>query len=232
MIKILRLSRMKDQVKNDQIIFQSLTEPLLEGQLKIEPQWPDLNAFLIFATMAAITVCGLFMLWTFFRMRRLSAIVLALQQPNAARAMSTDVSSFVYKQITKPVETSEALNFDTEIAWDHVIFLLCLLNFIWFLLNAYSAIRRNNLNKSVIKLEITSGDLCVLLSIIRLPLCPVFCRIEQPSDVTSVSIHGPWFARKLKLSKKISNKPGKLFNNQYRNRKKFKDTKIYKAKFL
>ena len=196
----LSLSRMTDQVKNDQIIFQSLTEPLLEGQLKIEPQWPDLNAFLIFATMAAITVCGLFMLWPFFRMRRLSAIVLALQQPNAARAMSTNVPSFVYKQITKPVETSKALNFDIEIAWDHVIFLLCLLNFIWFLLNTYSVIRRNNLNKSMIKLEITSGDLCVLLSVIRLPLCPVFCRIEQPSDVTSFSIHGPWYARKLKLN--------------------------------
>ena len=52
----------------------------------------------------------------------------------------------------------------------------------------------------MIKLEITSGDLCVLLSVIRLPLCPVFCRIEQPSDVTSFSIHGPWYARKLKLN--------------------------------
>ena len=34
----LSLSRMTDQVKNDQVIFQSLTEPLLEGQIQIEKQ--------------------------------------------------------------------------------------------------------------------------------------------------------------------------------------------------
>ena len=82
----LSLSRMTDQVKNDQVIFQSLTEPLLESQLKIEPEWPDLNAILIFATLAAISVCILFMTWTFFKMRNGSRLeptktLLGLCQP-------------------------------------------------------------------------------------------------------------------------------------------------------
>ena len=67
-------------------------------------------------------------------------------------------------------------------------------------MNAYSIIKRNSLNKSMIKLEITSGDLCVLLSVVQLPLCPVMCHIEQPSDVTSLSIQGPLYARKLHLN--------------------------------
>ena len=195
----LSLSRMTDQVKNDQVIFQSLTEPLLEGQLTIEPQWPDFNAILIFVTMAAVAICTLFMTWTFFRMRKLTALVAALSQPKLAKAMPTNVPSFIYKQPVRPVETSETFQFDFEVAWDHIIFLLCLLNFIWFLLNAYSVIRRNNLNKSMIKLEITSGDLCVLLSVVQLPLCPVRCHIEQPSDVTNFSIRGPFYARRLHL---------------------------------
>ena len=196
----LSLSRMTDQVKNDQVIFQSLTEPLLEGQLKIEPQWPDLNAFLIFATMAAICGCTLFMTWTYFKMRKLTAMVAALSQLNHAKAMPTNVPSFIYKQPAKPVETPETFNIEFEVAWDHIIFLLCLLNFIWFLVNAYSIIKRNSLNKSMIKLEITSGDLCVLLSVIQLPLCPVMCHIEQPSDITNLSIQGPLYARKLHLN--------------------------------
>lgn len=52
----------------------------------------------------------------------------------------------------------------------------------------------------MIKLEITSGDLCVVLSVMRLPLCPVFCNIELPHDIANLSIRGPWYARKLSLT--------------------------------
>ena len=196
----LSLSRMTDQVKNDQVIFQSLTEPLLDGQLKIEPQWPDFNAFLIFATMGAITICITFMTWTFFKMRKLTALVAALSQPSAAKAMSTEVPSFVYKHAPKPTESSSTFVIDFEVAWDHAIFLLCLINFVWFLLNTYNIIKHNNRNKSMIKLEVTSGDLCVLLSVMQLPLCPVYCHIEQPSDICSLSVKGPWYAKKLKVN--------------------------------
>ena len=34
----------------------------------------------------------------------------------------------------------------------------------------------------------------------QLPLCPVYCRIEQPSDISSLSVKGPWYARKLKVN--------------------------------
>ena len=121
-------------------------------------------------------------------------------QLNHAKAMPTNVPSFIYKQPAKPVETPETFNIEFEVAWDHIIFLLCLLNFIWFLVNAYSIIKQNNLNKSMIKLEITSGDLCVLLSVVQLPLFPVKCHIEQPSDITNLSIQGPLYARKLHLN--------------------------------
>ena len=140
--------------------------------------------------MATILVCISLMTWTFFRMRKLTALVTALSQPNLAKAMSTNVPSFVYKQASKPSENTETFNINFELAWDHVIFLLCLINFIWFLLNAYSSIKHNNRNKSMVKLEVTSGDLCVLLSVMRLPLCPVFCRIKQPTDITSLSVKG------------------------------------------
>ena len=47
----LSLSKMADQAKQDQMLFQSLTEPLLDGQLGIKPDWHDLNAILLFITM-------------------------------------------------------------------------------------------------------------------------------------------------------------------------------------
>ena len=117
--------------------------------------------------MGAITICISFMTWTLFRMRKLTALVAALSKPSLAKAMSTKVPSFVYKQAPRPSESANTFEIDFEIVWGHVIFLLCLIDLIWFLLNAYSVIKHNNRNKSMIKLEVTSGDLCVLLSVMQ-----------------------------------------------------------------
>ena len=35
---------MTEQAKQDSVIVQSLTEPLLNGQIDIQSEWPDLNA--------------------------------------------------------------------------------------------------------------------------------------------------------------------------------------------
>ena len=116
------------------------------------------------------------------------------------KSMSTEIPSFIYITAAKPTAASESFKLDFDLACDHVIFLLCLLSFVCFFLNIYRIIRRNNLNKSMLKLEITSGDLCVLLSVMKLPLCPVFCRIELPHDVANLTLYGPWYDRKLSLN--------------------------------
>ena len=111
---------MTEQAKQDSVIFQSLTEPLLNGQIDIQSEWPDLNAILIFAC---------------------------------------------------------------------------------FLLNAYCMVRKfKRINASGLKLEVTSGTSCVLLPVLKLPLCPVFCHIEMPHDVANLSVHGPWHSKKLYLN--------------------------------
>ena len=120
----LSLSRITDQVKNDQVTVQSLTAPLLEGQLNIEPHWPDLNAFLRFATMAAITVCTLFMIRTFLKMRRLTAMVAALNQPNVNQC-----TIFCIQTSSWPSESTEAFNLNFEVAWDHAIFFALFVKF-------------------------------------------------------------------------------------------------------
>ena len=140
------------------------------------------------------------MFWTIRKIRKLSATLVVLQQMKLVKSMSTEIPSFIYKTAAKPTITSESFKLDFDLAWDHVIFLLCLLNLVCFLLNIYRIIRKNNLNKSMLKLEITSGDLCVLLSVMKLPLCPVFCRIELPHDVANLTLYGHGYDRKLSLN--------------------------------
>ena len=67
---------MADKAKNDEIIFKSLAEPLLDGQLAINSSWPDFNALLIFISGGLATLALLALLWMHFRIRKLSAALL------------------------------------------------------------------------------------------------------------------------------------------------------------
>lgn len=60
----LSLKKMADQAKQVSVIFQSLAEPLLDGQLNIQSEWPDSNAILIFVTMGTTIASSLLMFWT------------------------------------------------------------------------------------------------------------------------------------------------------------------------
>lgn len=64
----LNLSKMADNAKKDEVIFQSLTDPLLNGNIAIDAQWPDLNALLILITMTTTILSSLLMIWTLFKM--------------------------------------------------------------------------------------------------------------------------------------------------------------------
>ena len=151
--------------------------------------------------MGTTIASTLLMLWTFFKIRNISTALLILQYTKVVKSLATDMPSFVYKSPTKPSAAPIIFQFDFDLAWDHVIFILCLLNFACFLLNAYCMVRKfKRINASVLKLEVTSGYSCVLLPVLKLPLCPVFCHIEMPHDVANLSVHGPWHSKKLYLN--------------------------------
>lgn len=48
----LNLSKMVEIAKNDDIVFQTLAEPLLDGQLAIQSDWPDVNGILTLVALS------------------------------------------------------------------------------------------------------------------------------------------------------------------------------------
>ena len=71
----LSLSKMADKVKNDEIIFKSLSEPVLDGYLDINENWPDFNALLIFICGGLAIGALVAFMWVgfFFKIRALCA---------------------------------------------------------------------------------------------------------------------------------------------------------------
>ena len=87
---------MADKAKNDEIIFKSLSEPMLDGYLAINENWPDFNALLIFICGGLAIGALVAFMWMLFKIRTLSAAILVLQQTKSANAFSTRLPSFIY----------------------------------------------------------------------------------------------------------------------------------------
>lgn len=185
----LSLSKMADAAKRDAKIFQSLAEPLLDGEIAINSQWPDLNAILILITMTTTAASVVLLIWTFLKIKTLSAAVLALQLAKRVDALPSTLPSFIYKsQTITQNDEFNTFKFLDLIKWEHAIFTLLLLMFVFLIFLSYTTLKKRN--RPAICLEITNTRRSVLIEIAQLPLCPSHCKVSNPGSVTDVNIVG------------------------------------------
>jgi hypothetical protein len=194
----LNLSRMVSLAKQDSAAFQSLTEPLIEGLINIQSNWPDLNSILIFSTLGDTVGLVIFAIWSCLKIRKLTMAVAILNNIKTVRASTSPIPSFIYKVSTETSEDSSFPNINIDLTWEHVILFVCLLHFLFVL---FKFLKKHYYNKSTtLMLELTTGDSCILLPVLTLPLCPAFCKIKSPSDICNFQLKGPWYNRKLTFS--------------------------------
>ena len=184
----LSLSKMAESAKKDATIFQSLAESMLDGEVTIESNWPDLNAILILVTMGTTVLSSLLLFWTFFKLRKMATAITVLQQCQRIESLPTTVPSFIYKS-NQPVNSSEVFNLDlTVLKWDQAIFavvfvMCCLLIYLLF------RIRSKNETPKIC-VEVTNTQQCVLIEIASLPLCPSQCTIQPPTSIVDIDVGG------------------------------------------
>ena len=195
----LNLRKMADKAKNDEIIFKSLSEPMLDGQIAINSEWPDFNAILIFISGGLAVCASLALLWMFFKIRSLSAAILILQQGKAASALSTQLPSFIYKQVTESTGEVSSFTLDITLQWDHAIFLLNLFILAVSFIVLLKVYRNYHSHIPWLCAEITSINDCILVPLVRLPLCPAHCHIQVPSTISNLSLQGSWFSPVLQV---------------------------------
>ena len=190
----LSLARMVKKAKKDEVIFQSLAEPILNGDIQIQQTWPDTNGILTVVALALSCLTTLASVYMFFKMRSLSAALMLMQQVRSIKALPTDLPAFIYKHTTES-STSNQIDFSTFISWDRVLFLLLLINSFIVLVIAYKVFKTNN--QKQLLLEITNMKDCVFLTVITMPLCSSQMNIQAPQSVSSLEVSGPWYDPKL-----------------------------------
>ena len=194
----LSLAKMAQTAKDDKVIFQTIAEPLLDGQIKLDDNWPTTDNILLYIVTVATGLCIAFFVWTIFKIRKLSAGLLIIERVQKAQALVTDVPSFIYHTNNKPTQEYSTIGFSIQMTWDKANFILlcvlitCIVIFLWK--------RYQFKTRSKICLEITCGKMCALLDIMQLPMCPSYYHINVPYSINELSVQGNWYSPKLHLS--------------------------------
>lgn len=71
----LNLSKMVKAAKKDELVFQSLTEPLIEGNIQINSSWPSVSDIIDFVAFAISSIAIFGVIFTFLKVRKLLAII-------------------------------------------------------------------------------------------------------------------------------------------------------------
>lgn len=193
----LNLSKMAMLAKSDSMIFQSLSEPLLEGQIKLPSSWPDTDSILLLVTMSVTVILALLLVKTIFQVRALTVALVTLQRTQSVKALPTTLPSFVYTNKPKQEIFNTTWDWLTDLSWDHANFallFLCLICLIAILIKLFHSHQKPHLC-----LELTSAYACVQLTVVCLPSCPSQYEISSPTDMSLFEVMGPWYNPKLSV---------------------------------
>ena len=193
----LSIRKMAESARQNKTIYQSLAEPLLDGDIKINSNWPDKNAFIIFGLSGITATSIVISVLTCIKVKSLAQTVLLMQQVKPIKAFPTTIPSFNYKHDVAVINQETNFLNALAVTWEHGIFILALVTLALVILLIY--FRKYKRNEPTLCLEVTNTQKCLLIDIARLPLCPSHCKIDAPTAITDVDIQGSWYARKLNI---------------------------------
>ena len=184
----LSLEKMAEAARNESVIFRSLTEPLLSGDISIDQSWPTTDKIILYATAAVAIFSLIAFIVTFLKLRKVLVILTVLQNVNINKANASTLPSLVYKNDnTTPAPTE--LFFKIDLTIDHYILAMCIL-ILLFLVSKLIYKYKNKCSKTVLLAELTNGETCVHIPLRAMSLCPNYWNINVPKEVSIISIQG------------------------------------------
>ena len=193
----LNLSKIAEATKNDAKIFQSLAEPLIDNQIKLQSDWPDLDGILLLCCMGFTLLLSAVTVWSVCKIRSLTTALLIVQKVQKAKSMATELPSFIYKSKIKTIEEPK-FNFDIDISWDQANFML--LSILVLIAFVYLWRKFKYHRTSKLCLEIVSDNHCVFVDIHSLPMCPSNYQIQVPESITGLEVTTKCFIPTLHVS--------------------------------
>ena len=206
----LSLKRIAHSVKNQDVIFESLTESLLDGEIDINSSWFDLKSILIIVSLGVSALAVAASITMFLKIKTLTAMVLVLQ--NVAYVKAAPLPSFNYVMPVTPATTSFFPSFQSM--YEHIPMAMISICVILLAVLLYKVFAKRS-HDTYILLEITTGSMCEIILIMSLSLCPSYWKIEPPTRIADLHITNT-FNTKLNITWTNFNVKGKYTHQALR----------------
>lgn len=192
MPKHLSLRKMANAVKKDQVIFQSMVDPLLDGTITTAEAWSIVPQIITYTSFALATSAILILVYVLFRLRKLTLILMLLNVSPPANSHSVP-SPLQYDNQNLITNSQSDVACVTTVQWPHSLLgifslSILLMIFVWYY-------KRYHQHHTTLSLEITTGSSCVSLPILHLPLCPPYWSITFPSNIHNIHVTGTLFPK-------------------------------------
>ena len=183
----LSLKKMAARVKQQNSIYSSLAESMLDGEIKIDDNyWSLTNNIISIIAITTPFVNAILIFWLFYKFRILAAAI-TLYKPVKTAPTTTLMFEYVPASTAIPNYWINTLNDNLE--WDHGIFVLVLIILILLIVLLYKRISCRNMHTALC-LQISDGFQCVMIPIMHLPLCPRYWEINYPNIIDNIKING------------------------------------------
>ena len=179
----LSLKKMAQAAKSDKQIFTSLAHSMVAGEVSLPPSWSDKYNIILIITGSMMIINFLITLWLIFKFRTLRAAVLF------HRVSATLPPTFIYETIPTIPTPSVIETLQSSISWDHMIFLLAILNLFCILYFGSRYFTPPQRQTNVV-IEVATQSTCVMLNVIQLPMCPSFYVARFPTDTIDIRVYG------------------------------------------
>lgn len=183
----LNLKKMVKAVKQDSVIFQSLAEPLANGDLTVPTSIFDTFNILTIVSLC-LSICSFVgIVYIVYKFRALSAALL-LTKATSVKSSAVPVFRYIRPDNTLQ-DDATSTDISDILSWDHGIFLLVSISTLFIVIMVIKYLRKHRHNCKIV-LEVTTGSLCAMVPITFLSLCPSYWEITPPSDIENIQISG------------------------------------------
>ena len=94
----LSLQKMAEAARNESVVFRSLTEPLLSGDIAINQSWPTTDNIILYVASAIAIFSLIAFIITFLKLRKVLLILTVLQNVHVSKTNASTIPSLDYKK--------------------------------------------------------------------------------------------------------------------------------------
>ena len=182
----LSLAKLAKARKNDAVIFQSLSEPLLDGTISLDDNWPSVDNILIYCSIGMIILLTIVSFGVVLKLRKVAIILATLQHSKSSTAMVTKVPSFIYEK-SPPASEENFTDLNIELSFDHANFILLWIMILFLMIWIVKLYKSRRTSK--LFLEVTNESQNVFIEIMALPICQTCFKVHVPFDINNLMVH-------------------------------------------